>query len=46
LSNPLLEEEPVDLPGDRALGLELPDPAFGRGQLDRLINAQAFELAA
>ena len=25
LSNPLLKEEPVDLPGDCALGLEMPD---------------------
>src|SRR4051794_5095179 len=42
----LIEEDLVDLPRNGQLGLELSDPPLGRCQLDRLIGAQAVELAA
>src|SRR5680860_255065 len=42
----LIEEDLIDLPRDGQLGLELTDPALGRGKLHRLIGAQAIDLAA
>jgi hypothetical protein len=41
----LIEEDLVDLPGDRQPGLQMTDPAFRGGQLHRLIGAQAIDLA-
>jgi hypothetical protein len=36
----------IDLPRDRKLGLELTDPAFGRGKLERLVGRQPIDLTA
>ena len=42
----LIEEDRIDLSRDRQLRLELPDPPSCRSELDCLVGAQPFELAA
>jgi hypothetical protein len=42
----LVEEDLVDFPGNRKLGLELTDPALRRRELERLVGAQPVDLTA